>query len=286
MFVDVAQAALWADNERPLTWLRRREFADDTLVQARIGYHAGAGRQGDQQWVARSRWGLPTEEHKLRIWLPRGIVIPWFADGHLWRIFIRRPVGEPKYYVIPGSGNALYNADTLAYGKPAVLVEAALDALAIQQEAGDLVAPVATGTTGARGHHWVGKMARCHPLLLAYDHDAGGRTPTAYWKGVFRERAHIWRPYPDDPAAMLEYGVDVRGWITAGLRYAGYPLPLPRLHVHGNDDEGWYVCERRGEALYHWFADERCFATSTDAQQAAQAEQARLASQPRGERAS
>jgi hypothetical protein len=142
----------------------------------------------------------------------------------LWRVIIRRPAGEPRYYIIPGGSNALYNADAVQRGKPAVLVEAALDALAIQQEAGDLVAAVATGTTGARGIHWIGKLAGCNPILLSYDNDQGGNQPTTYWRDVFRERAHIWRPYPDDPAAMLEHGFDVRGWVAAGLRHAGYML--------------------------------------------------------------
>jgi hypothetical protein len=30
-------------------------------------------------------------------------------------------------------------------------------------------------------------------------------------------RAHVWRPYLDDPAAMLEQGMDIRGWVAAGL---------------------------------------------------------------------
>jgi hypothetical protein len=45
----------------------------------------------------------------------------------------------------------------------------------------------------------------------------------AYWRDVLRERAHIWRPYLDDPAGMLERGLNVRGWIAAGVLAAQPP---------------------------------------------------------------
>jgi DNA primase len=290
-FVEQAEAALWGDYDRPLNWLRSRGFADDTLRQARVGYHAGVGPHGDGQYVARTAWGLLPDEGKHNLWLPRGIVIPWLVQGELWRVAIRRPVPDDawqavrnppqtspaphgiaamvlrclreqhsyltvrtlaqrcalavadvqtaladldtaklvqpptRHYFVPGSRNALYNADALQRGKPAMLVEAALDALAVQQEAGDLVSAVATGTTGARGIRWLGKLAGCTPMLLSYDNDQGGTAPTRHWRDVFREQAHVWRPYPDDPAAMLEHGFAVRGWIEAGLRHAGYAIP-------------------------------------------------------------
>jgi hypothetical protein len=281
-FAEQAQAALWGDYDRPLTWLRGRGFTDATIAAAQIGY------QPRDEWVSRAAWGLEPDGDKQNIWLPRGIVIPWFVDGLLWKLFIRRPIppgaweavrrppqdapvprGIPatvlrclreqrsyltvevlarrcdltggdvqaalveldaaklvqrptKHYQVPGGSNCIYNADAVQRGKPAVLVEAALDALAIQQEAGDLVAAVATGTTGARGIRWIGKLAGCNPILLSYDNDQGGTTPTSYWRDVLRKQAHIWRPYPDDPAAMLEHGFDVRAWVAAGLRHAGY----------------------------------------------------------------
>jgi hypothetical protein len=60
-------------------------------------------------------------------------------------------------------------------------------------------------------------------VLLAYDNDQGGNTPTNYWQDVLQERAHIWRPYLDDPAGMLQKGLDVRGWVAAGVLAANLP---------------------------------------------------------------
>jgi len=74
----------------------------------------------------------------------------------------------PKYAGPAGFANGLYNAGALIAGRPAMLVEGALDALTIEQEAGDLVTPVATGATGgARRMHWVaiGPQKEHHGLL-------------------------------------------------------------------------------------------------------------------------
>jgi DNA primase len=212
-------AALHGDYTKPLTYLRRRGFTPDTIATAQLGYHSR------DRWVPRSVWGPAPDGARPRLWLPRGIVIPWFSDGQLWRVVIRRPAGDPKYYCIPGSANAVYNADTIRPDRPLVLVEAAFDALAIQQTAGDLCAAVATGTTGGRTLRWISRIARAPVVLPAYDNDAGGETPIAYWRDVLRERARIWRPYTDDPAGMLERGLDVRGWIAAGVLAAAPPDP-------------------------------------------------------------
>jgi hypothetical protein len=234
--VEQSNCAFWNGSyTRPLDYMRHRGFTDDTLASAQIGYHAGAGPDGDTCYVPRETWGLPTytyidrngkERTKHAIWLPRGIVIPWFIEGQLWRVFIRRPTADPKYYIVPGGSNALYNADALVPGKPAVLVEAALDALAIQQEAGDLVAAVATGTTGARAIKWLTRLASCTPHLLSFDRDAGGDSPTAYWRSVFPD-AQVWRAFGDDPATMLKHGHNLRTWVAAGLRHVGYAVPDP-----------------------------------------------------------
>ena len=104
------------------------------------------------------------------MWLPRGVVIPWLIDGSLWRVNIRRPAGEPKYIGPVGSANGLYHADGLVAGTPAMLLEGELDALTIKQHAGDLVVPVATGSTGgARRTRWIARLALCSLVLVAFD---------------------------------------------------------------------------------------------------------------------
>lgn len=155
--------------------------------------------------------------------------------GKLWKLSIRRlaPTIPPgaKYKTVPGSANALYNADAIKPGSPALLCEGVIDALAVQQVAGDLVAAVAAGTTtGARRVPWIARLATASLVLVAMDADAGGEEAAHYWLNVLRHNARRWRPLFDDPAAMLQVGLDVRQWVEAGLQANTAP--------HGNSDPG------------------------------------------------
>jgi len=53
--------------------------------------------------------------------------------------------------------------------------------------------------------------------LVAMDADAGGEEAAHYWRDVLQHNARRWRPLFDDPAAMLQAGLDVRQWVEAGL---------------------------------------------------------------------
>jgi DNA primase len=209
-----AKRALWpSTGQRPFDWLRGRGLTRLTVLHAELGYHP------DERWDAPGEWGLSGEHAK--VWLPRGIVVPWFVDGVLWKLVIRRPHdndGRGKYIAVSGSSNALYCADTLVPGKSAIITEGVFDALAVQQVAGDLVAAVATGTTWARRMRWITRLALCRPILVAHDADGAGEVAANYWCDVLHPHAHRWRPLVDDPATMLACNVDLRAWIEAGLQ--------------------------------------------------------------------
>lgn len=217
-FVLWAETLLWHDtNSQALNWLRKRGFTEHSIKQFRLGFNP------EDRYVKRVDWRLPDlpsdragGRPRTHIWLPRGIFLPWFIDGQLWKLFIRRPIPShaweavwkpprdapesqgsaasvlrclrgqrsfitsekiahqcclsleatekalteldaaklvqrpTKHYQVPGGSNELFNATALRSGKPSILVESALDAIAIEQEAGELITPVATGTTGAR----------------------------------------------------------------------------------------------------------------------------------------
>src|SRR6266545_2646837 len=198
---------LHGDTGTPaLNWLAARGLDDSTIAWACLGYNpTGLERP-------RAKWGvLPDDAGRETFWLPAGIVIPCFVRGKLWKLSIRRlapkiPSGK-KYKTVPGSANALYNADTIQPGTPALLCEGVFDALAVQQVAGDLVAAVAAGTTtGARRVPWIARLATASLVLVAMDADAGGEEAAHYWRDVLQHNARRWRPLFDDPAAMLQVG--------------------------------------------------------------------------------
>jgi hypothetical protein len=194
-------------GEKALEYLQRRGFDDDTIRQARLGYFPCEVRDAPQ------RWGL-LADHK-PIWLPRGIVIPVRPADQVWMLWIRRPVGEPKYLAVAGSKHHDVGTEAVRFGHPAVLVEGIFDRLAVQQEAGDLVTPVAVGTRHGTPHT-VATLALAKPLLLSLDADDAGEATTVWWRRIFPQ-AQRWRPTRKDPGEMLEAGEDLRAWVVQGL---------------------------------------------------------------------
>jgi hypothetical protein len=224
-FVATCQAALWsADGARALDWLHKRGLTDATLKAAGIGYNPAA------TFEAFDEWGLPPETNDKgnakRVWLPRGIVIPWLIAGNVWRVNIRRPAGEPKYISPAGWKNGLYNADALTADKPALMVEGEFDALLLQQEQGDVV-PVATGTnTGSRRERWIEALAVCPTVLVTFDPDKAGRQARKYWLSKL-DNGRKWMPLNGDVTDMWRAGIDLEQWGKRGLREATKPAPAP-----------------------------------------------------------
>jgi DNA primase len=190
-FVEQCRRRLWTDDGAAARqWLAQRGLNEETLLRAHIGYHPPTAARPAAPGV----WPPVAHSPHQTLWLPRGIVLPWFVGGDLWRINVRRPLtpaqcaaGEAKYIGPAGFANGLYGADTLTGGKPVVLVEGELDALTVQQAAGDQVAAVAAGSTGgARRSVWVAQLALTPVVLVAFDADGNGAgdRAAAWWTNV------------------------------------------------------------------------------------------------------
>jgi DNA primase len=151
------------------------------------------------------------------VWIPGGILIPWRLKGSIWRLNVRRPKGTPKYIGPAGFSNGLYGADGIRPGISVVVVEGEFDALAVAQEASEVVAAVATGSThGSRHPRWLRLLATAPMVLVAFDDDEAGESAARYWLDAL---PHSRRLVPDgDPAEMLEVGADVRTWVQEALR--------------------------------------------------------------------
>lgn len=223
-WVTRCQRHLWQqEGSRALAYLHDRGLHDDTIRGHGLGY------QPRDTYEDRGLWGLFEGPAAKPAWLPRGIVIPWKIEGELWRINVRRPVtarqvdaGEPKYIGPPGFSNALYNVDEIAAGKPVLLVEGEIDAMTAIQEASDLIASVATGSTaGARREPWICRLTAAPCVLLAFDCDANGAGDmAATWWLQRLPNAVRWRPLLHDVNAMHVRGVSVRRWAADGIEYA------------------------------------------------------------------
>ena len=210
-----AEEALWAGSgARAREYLNGRGFTDATIRAARLGLVAADTYEPGESW------GLPGDK---RIWIPRGIAIPWRLAGAIWRLNIRRPARDPKYIGPAGSVGGLYGLDGVRDGQPAVLVEGEFDALAIAQQAGDLVAAVATGSTsGGRHSSLIALLRRASSYLVAYDGDEAGEAAATWWLERLPGSRRL-QPEGNDPASMLQAGDDLRQWIAGALHANQHP---------------------------------------------------------------
>ena len=172
-FVEACEAALWTDaGARARTYLGSRGLEPDTLRVWRVGFHDA------DRYDSPGLWGLPERNSSgkpYRVWLPRGIVVPWYIGERLWLVKVRRATDDPKYWAIRGGHPLLYGADTLVPGEPAVMFEGELDTLLAWQAVHDRAATVSLGSASRRPTRRAALLlAQAEPLLAAYDVEEEG----------------------------------------------------------------------------------------------------------------
>lgn len=240
-FITWAQEQL-KSNQEQLDWLAARGINQATAVTARLGWNPG--ENGKDLFRARTAWGLPElrkEDGRPRmLWLPSGLIIPYIIDGIVQRIRIRRPEGEPRYYVVPGSSMA-----TMIIGiecRAFVIIESELDAIACAA-ATDLAGAVATGTLQGKPDAATYNILKdAIQILNALDYgDQGGGKAAAerafkWWEENFSDKCDRWPvPKGKDPGEAYAQGTDLGKWIEKGLppvitmgRRAGTPCTPPK----------------------------------------------------------
>lgn len=234
---------LWVPNHPARGYLKGRGLTDQTLADFGVGYCSGVapGASGDGWWFEPGvEWGLPETEQRrnkqtgeledqpTRVFFPRAIVIPWRANGQIWKVEMRLPINDPRYaslrkrygkaITLKGSRAALYNADALSRERPGMLLEGELDVMTVHQEARDLITPVGVGgSTQCRDIYWISRLVVPPLLLLTFNADDAGNAAISYWRSAIGERSMAWLPPLKDPNDMLQAGLDIRGWVQAGI---------------------------------------------------------------------
>jgi hypothetical protein len=235
-FVTWCQEKLLADPDR-LTWLEKeRGLTLETVKARRLGWNPA------DQYRELESWGL---EPKLndkgnpsKLFLPAGLVIPTFRGETLLRVKVRKPeAGEwGRYYFVPGSSN-----DCMIFGEGrgvVLVVESELDAVLLEQDAGDIAGVVALGSSSIRpDSHTAAVLEKAGVVLVALDSDeAGGKAAWGWWRKNFPD----WQRWPvidgKDPTEAKKNGLPLREWVLAGFPSAWIPDPSRAEPAEPSDD--------------------------------------------------
>lgn len=222
--VEWAHGKLMENNDQ-LDWLAYRGINMAAVERFKLGWNPG--KDGRDLWRPREAWGLATEmkenKHgkmvKKRLWIPRGLIIPDIRGqkSEVRKIRIRRPEGEPRYYVFPGSNMDMF---WITGEKPAVVLvmESELDAMMCFVQSGGVCSVLALGSSSAKPDENLMEILRnAAVILVALDYDGAGEKAMRWWKREFHQ-VKLW-PVPEggDPGEAFQAGVDIKAWISAGL---------------------------------------------------------------------
>jgi DNA primase len=161
---------LWrSEGRRALAYLKtKRELSEGIIAAAQLGYIPGQ----------------PNEWKKVEgLNVPCGIAIPWYAEGAIWGIKVRRAAGEQRYQQVSGGNirGGLYLADRIEPGLPLFLTEGEFDALTAWQIGwGKLsVASIGSASNQRINLRWYGKLLAAPRLLVCMDVDEAGEGAAA-----------------------------------------------------------------------------------------------------------
>ncbi len=212
----IAYQALHGKNGGPgMRYLARRGFTNNTIQEAGYGLIPHDMYDDPAHW-----FDVGGNKHTIKkVFIPAGILIPFYHAGELWKISIRRkrpPNAKDRYYDLPGSSECLYNADSISSEKIAVLYEGAFDAKSGEQVAPEFAHVATADTQKCHQARWIARLCLSSRVLVAYDADEAGDREAAFWTRTL-PHASRWRPWAKDTNAMLEQGLDILEWLVLGL---------------------------------------------------------------------
>ena len=206
-----------------MRYLAGRGIDPSTVLRWGLGWNPG--KDGKDLFRAREAWGLATVEKdgkKKKLWIPRGLVIPYRRDGVLQRIRIRRPKEhlrsekDPRYYMLPGSSGMpwLIGEKRRAY----IVIETELDGLLVDQQACDLVGVLSLGAASNMPDDYCHQhLSEALVILNALDFDQAGGKAWPKWQAAYPQAERWPVPVGKDPGDACRAGVDIRAWVLAGL---------------------------------------------------------------------
>jgi len=190
--------------------------------EAIVRHHLGLLKQ--DYYRDRPSWGLPGElkdNGKMKkLWLPAGVVIPCVDDaGIVQRLRIRRPEGDPRYFVVPGSSTCTWYSQSISpHPTATIVVESELDGIACAS-AVDNMNVIALGNSSSRTDHASHHLLETSRLILAaMDYDDAGRHGSENLRKWYGDKVKRWPPpVGKDPGEYARQGGSIATWIKAAL---------------------------------------------------------------------
>lgn len=202
--VMMAKRNLWSKkNPKGLEYLQYYRWLNNDVIRDHdLGYIPGNYDQWIQPFPG---WKIDGKT----VSVPCGIVIPHYADGHLWQVRVRRSGGDVKYQGIRGGKRVLYGADGITMGRPLIITEGEFDTLVIRNLwRYELVSAVAlAGASNHRLHHWLPKLVTVPRIFARMDADGAGAKALAGLTGISESVIPVQVPTGKD---ITDY-VDERG---------------------------------------------------------------------------
>lgn len=173
-------------------------------------------------------WGFSGDKP---VFISTGLVIPWFMDGDVVAVNIRRFDEDPKYMVIRGSERSIFASDNLLSKPTALFVEGEFDCILADQEIGDLTGCVtlgpATGKFNLADHAL--KFMPLRKIIVAGDNDEAGRSGVGrirhYFQNIVELKIPSLAPGSKDLTDYKLSGGNVRRWFTYNCERLGIPSP-------------------------------------------------------------
>jgi hypothetical protein len=158
----------------------------------------------------------------------KGMVIPNNRANILYSVQIRE-WPEGRYHYCKGSVPVPYHFTKLKILEaPVIIVESALDAAIIYQEAGDWVHAVALGSAQVKPDAYLKMLiSKATQVFVCLDYDDAGIEATAWWAEHYPEAKIGYCPKGKDVGDFHVGGGDVKDWVNTLITQGDIP-PRPK----------------------------------------------------------
>ena len=214
-FHEMTHEALWGpQGQVAQDYLAGRGLKEKTITDYALGYNPKP---------LKANWGAT------KVWLPRGIVIPWCIGKQFWALRVRafgKEAERQKYYQPRGAASGLFYG-SLSGMTPIrpncqiIMVEGEFDAMLLKQHLNSDWVSVATGSvTGARSQRWVLELSLAARVWLAFDADEAGDKAATWWTYQLKRKTQRLRPENGkDITEMVLAGSDLGQWMVNSKAY-------------------------------------------------------------------